>query len=117
MLTLLLIPINLERIMQGSLEFLYRSMTMPLFKLGQESVTLLWLIQVFGLLIIVSLLARSLKRFLKNFLLLKLKINKQKKALFLRNALLIKAYYLSVLSIINPRHENCYPCWSKTSIY
>ncbi|MFM7577276.1 MAG: mechanosensitive ion channel family protein, partial [Microcystaceae cyanobacterium] len=48
---------------------------MPLFKLGQESVTLWWLIQVVGLLIIVSLFARSLKRFLKNFLLLKLKFN------------------------------------------
>ena len=73
--TRLLILINLEKILSGSIELLHHSTTMPLFTLGQESITLLWLIQVFGLLIIVTLLARSLKRFLKNFLLLKLKIN------------------------------------------
>ena len=73
--TLLLILINPEKILSSSIELLHRSTTMPLFTLGQESITLLWLIQVFGLLIIVTLLARSLKRFLKNFLLLKLKIN------------------------------------------
>ena len=75
MFQVILVQINLDKVMQASLEFLSRSMTMPLFKLGQESVTLWWLIQVVGLLIIVSLFARSLKRFLKNFLLLKLKFN------------------------------------------
>ena len=71
----ILAQVNSDKMIQSSMEFLSRSMTMPLFKLGQESVTLWWLIQVFGLLIIVSLFARSLKRFLKNFLLLKLKFN------------------------------------------
>ena len=66
--TRLLILINPEKILSGSLELLHRSTTMPLFTLGQESITVLWLIQVFGLLIIVTLLARSLKRLALLFL-------------------------------------------------
>ncbi|MEB3160795.1 MAG: mechanosensitive ion channel domain-containing protein [Synechocystis sp.] len=44
----------------------------PLFRLGMETITLGWIIQVLVLLAIVSLVAKGSKHLLKNFLLLKL---------------------------------------------
>ncbi len=53
----------------GIPERLLRAFTAPLFPLGQQSISLLWLLQVAALLVAVSLLARGIKWFLKDRLL------------------------------------------------
>jgi small-conductance mechanosensitive channel/CRP-like cAMP-binding protein len=47
----------------------------PLFRLGLETITLGWIIQVIALLAIISVLAKASKHFVKNFLLIKLRIS------------------------------------------
>lgn len=47
-------------------EMLLRAFTAPLFPLGQQSISLLWLLQVAALLMVVSLLARGVKWVLKD---------------------------------------------------
>jgi small-conductance mechanosensitive channel/CRP-like cAMP-binding protein len=42
---------------------------MPLFRLGRDGISLLWILQILGLLILVSLLARGIKHVLKRYLL------------------------------------------------
>ena len=46
----------------------------PLFSLGGEEITLFWILKAILLLILVSIIARGVKRFLKNYLLVFLKI-------------------------------------------
>jgi small-conductance mechanosensitive channel/CRP-like cAMP-binding protein len=46
-------------------QWLRNILTKPLFYLGGESISLLWILQILGLLIVVSLLARIVKRSLK----------------------------------------------------
>ncbi|MDJ0658297.1 MAG: mechanosensitive ion channel [Crocosphaera sp.] len=46
----------------------------PLFNIGGENISILWILKAIMLLIFVSLLARGTKRFLKNYLLVLLKI-------------------------------------------
>ncbi|ACK64820.1 MscS Mechanosensitive ion channel [Rippkaea orientalis PCC 8801] len=52
-----------------------QTLTTPLFTIGVENISLLWIIQVIVLLIIVSIIARAIKRFLKEYLLAFLKIS------------------------------------------
>ena len=61
----------------GNFLFVWFSETLnaPLFRLGAETITLWWIIQVMGLLAIVSLVAKASKQFLKNFLLLQLRVS------------------------------------------
>ena len=49
--------------------------TSPLFYLGGESISLLWILKILGLLIFVSILARLFKRLLKYRILLSLGIS------------------------------------------
>lgn len=56
-------------------KWLEPALSKPLFRLGQESVSLLWIIQVIVLLLLVSLIARGIKRFLKHKLLLRLGVS------------------------------------------
>jgi small-conductance mechanosensitive channel/CRP-like cAMP-binding protein len=53
---------------------LIRIINTPLFKLGPAPITLLWIVQVTGLLLLVSLLASGIKRLLKNIILKRLGI-------------------------------------------
>ena len=55
-------------------EWLPTLLNQPLFQIESKSITLLWLIQVIILLSLVTLLARAIKRFLKYYLLVKLKL-------------------------------------------
>ncbi|MGK7932134.1 MAG: mechanosensitive ion channel domain-containing protein [Microcystaceae cyanobacterium] len=55
--------------------WLQNSLNRPLFKLGSESISLLWVIQVIILLVLVTLIARGIKRFLKYYLLIPLKVS------------------------------------------
>ena len=41
----------------------------PLFNIGGEAISILWILKAIMLLIFVSILARGVKRFLKNYLL------------------------------------------------
>jgi potassium-dependent mechanosensitive channel len=50
------------------------TLTMPLFHLGREGISLLWILQVFGLVLVVSILARAIKQLLKQHLLIYLGI-------------------------------------------
>ena len=50
-------------------EWLQIFLNRPLFQLGSENITLLWLIQVIILLLLVTLIVRGIKRFLKYHLL------------------------------------------------
>lgn len=56
-------------------QWVQNTLTRPLFRLGEDNISLLWIIQVLGLLLLVSLLTRGIKRFLKYSLLLKLGIS------------------------------------------
>ncbi len=51
------------------------TLTNPLFQIGGQNISWLWIVKVIILLIFVSLLARGIKRLLKDYLLLFLKIN------------------------------------------
>ncbi|MFM1841830.1 MAG: hypothetical protein RLZZ490_563, partial [Cyanobacteriota bacterium] len=55
--------------------WLGETLNVPLFRLGLETITLGWIIQVIVLLAIVSLVAKGSKHFLKNFLLIKLRVS------------------------------------------
>ena len=55
--------------------WLQDSFKAPLFRLGSETITLWWIIQVFALLAIVSLVARASKYFVKEVLLFKLGVS------------------------------------------
>ncbi len=47
----------------------------PLFNIGGEDISILWILKAIMLLIFVSIIARGSKRFLKNYLLVLLRIN------------------------------------------
>ncbi|MDJ0598965.1 MAG: mechanosensitive ion channel [Crocosphaera sp.] len=47
----------------------------PLFNIGEEEISIVWILQAIMLLILVSIFARGIKRFLKNYLLVLLRIN------------------------------------------
>ncbi len=55
-------------------ETLLRTFTTPLFPLGKQAISLLWLLQVTSLLVVVSLLARGIKFLLRDHLLPKFQI-------------------------------------------
>lgn len=54
---------------------LNRFISTPLFRAGNESITLLWLLELFLALLIVVVLTNLLKRLLRNYLLLRLKLS------------------------------------------
>ncbi|MGK7957773.1 MAG: mechanosensitive ion channel domain-containing protein [Crocosphaera sp.] len=56
-------------------EWFNETFSTPLFKIGGEEISILWILQAIMLLIIVSIVARGTKRFLKNYLLVLLRIN------------------------------------------
>ncbi len=56
------------------LERLQRAFTTPLFPLGREGISLLWIVQIVVLLIVVSLLARAIKHLLNERLLVWLRV-------------------------------------------
>ena len=56
-------------------ESLLRAFTAPLFPLGEQSISLLWLLQVVSLLVAVSLVARAIKFLLKDRLLPRFQIH------------------------------------------
>ena len=58
--------------------------TTPLFYLGGESISLLWIFKILGLLIFVSILARIFKRLLKYRILLSLGISDSNRELSFR---------------------------------
>ena len=47
----------------------------PLFNIGGEEISILWILKAIMLLIFFSILARGVKRFLKNYLLVLLRID------------------------------------------
>ncbi len=55
-------------------QWIQETLTSPLFKLGRDDISLIWILQVIGLLLLVTLISRAIKRFLKYYLLLKLGI-------------------------------------------
>jgi small-conductance mechanosensitive channel/CRP-like cAMP-binding protein len=60
----------------GSLQkWLQTLLNQPLFQLGSQGISLLWLIKVIVLLLLMTLIARGIKRFLKYYLLIPLKIS------------------------------------------
>ncbi len=56
-------------------QWFHQTFLTPLFNIGEQEVSIFWMLKALVLLILVSLMARGIKRFLKNYLLLFLKIN------------------------------------------
>ncbi len=56
-------------------QWFYSTFSTPLFNIGGEEISISWILKAILLLILVSILARSIKRFLKHYLLALLKIN------------------------------------------
>ncbi len=56
-------------------QWFHQTFSTPLFNIGGEEISILWLLKAIMLLILVSIIARGIKRFLKYYLLVLLRIN------------------------------------------